>query len=998
MKNNHQNQTTLISNLLNTKTMKILFTFLIAIFTSAMGFAQTELLVNPNFTSENSGWTVTQDFKYNTQYSQYNFDAGYAYLPQNDHAYGILSQAVTIPSNASQCTFSFYYKITSDEVSSSTAYDICIVQIADDYSNVYEFTILSNLNESDNYQYRSFTVPSSFFGKNIRFRFIGDNDGAKPTIFRIDNCSVKATVASTAQPDLVISSANMNNSNVQVGNVISLSATTGNNGNASAGSHYFRMYLSTNSTLDAMDTPIYEQYINGIAPITSIAANYNYTIPSLTAGTYYILFVADVHNQVAESNEQNNIGYLSFVVQATPTNFVDLTISSSSCNPTSVNAGNTITVSSVVKNNGNTSSNMGELWYYLSSDATESIDDIMLGASVLNGTLAAGASSTQTKTLTVPSNTASGTKYILQKIDGWGDITESNENNNWSTAALTINTAPASLPDLTITSSTLTPNTITTAGNTILLSHTTKNIGISTANGCIVKYFLSPSSSYNPTTAVLLSTNSYGSLSAGNSQSSSVYLTIPSGQTAGTKYILVYVDANTQISESNENNNIGMATLTVNHPTTSAADLVITSFSCPTNGYTGQSVQVNTSVQNLGGTTASNFVVSFHLSVDATYDGGDQFIGEYPINSLSANQINTFVHTLTIPNGAILGNRYLIASVDGGLVVTESNENNNRMTDNITITQSTVQRLDLNPTKSHLYWPFYNSQDNQAINPPSEWLGQTAGTTYHNDTWHYYNDHYYNAQGKPTHHYGESFYAQDWNFKIGNEPDCGMSFYAPMDGKVIFYSNTYPISSNCVNYNNGILAGNYIIIQSTDNSSFAFKACHFQQLNPNLRVDSLIRAGDLIGYIGNTGSSTGTHVHCNLFKNLSSNDINKLITASILRDDTLDFTHACDFNFDAILDGVGGDDGGGVTAINNETLGKIKLYPNPVNDWLTVELEDKLLKGNLQVLNMFGQVVYEEVITSSKIVLATNTFSNGYYLLHIQSNDGRYSGKFIIQH
>lgn len=996
MKNNHQNQTTLISNLLNTKTMKILFTFFIAIFTSAMGFAQTELLVNPNFTSENSGWTVTQDFKYNTQYSQYNFDAGYAYLPQNDHAYGILSQAVTIPSNASQCTFSFYYKITSDEVSSTTAYDICIVQIADDYSNVYEFTILSNLNESDNYQYRSFTVPSAFFGKNIRFRFIGDNDGAKPTIFRIDNCSVKATVASTAQPDLVISSANMSNSNVQAGNVISLSATTGNNSNASAGSHYFRMYLSTNSTLDAMDTPIYEQYINGIAPITSIAANYNYTIPSLTAGTYYILFVADVHNQVAESNEQNNIGYLSFAVQATPTNFIDLIISSSSCNPTSVSAGNTITVSSVIKNNGNTSSNMGELWYYLSNDAYESIDDIMLGASVLNGTLAAGTSSTQTKTLTIPSNTASGTKYILQKIDGWLDITESNENNNWSAVALTINTAPASLPDLTVTSSTLTPNTITTAGNTILLTHTTKNIGAATANGFIVKYYLSPSTSYNPTTAVLLSTNSYGSLSAGNSQNSSVYLTIPSGQTAGTKYILVYVDANTQISESNENNNIGMATLTVNNPTTSAADLVITSFSCPTNGYTGQSVQVNTSVQNLGGTTANNFVVSFHLSADATYDGGDQFIGEYPINSLSANQINTFVHTLTIPSSAIVGNRYLIASVDGGLVVTESNENNNRLYDNISILQSTVQRLDLNPTKSHLYWPFYNSQDNQAINPPSEWLGQTAGTTYHNDTWHFSNDHDLNNNGEDDHHLGENYFSQDWNYK-STDADCGMSFYAPMDGKVILYSNGYSNITNCVNVNYGSSAGNFIIIQSSDNSSFAFKACHFKQLNPNLGIGSIVRAGDLIGYIGNTGRSSGSHVHCNLLKNLTSSDVSTLVNYGRLGDEDNDYTHACDFNFDAILDGVGGD-GGGVTAINSETLGAIKLFPNPAKDWITVELEDEFLKGNLQVLNIFGQVVYEEMVTSSKIILATNTFSNGHYILHIQSDNGTYSGKFIIQH
>lgn len=1110
-------------NSLKSISMKLIFTLISFLFCTSLSQAQTELLVNPNFTSENYGWTVSQDFKYNTQYSHYNFDPGYAYLPQIDKAYGILDQVVSIPSNTTSCTFSFYYKITSDEITTTTAFDKCMVQMMDNSGNRYVFVTLSNLDESGSYQYASFSIPSSFFGKQVTIRFIGDNDGAKPTIFRIDNCSVKATQSSVSKPDLTVKNSFSSPSSITTeGTTVLFDASFKNQGSGNVSGYTVKYFLSETSaynqsaavllatqsynalsagssssasiylTIPAGLSPgtkyilsyvdpsnaINESNENnniGAAPITLTSAvvnkpdltvtssfsspssvtsdgstillnvnfknqgsgnaggytvkyylsetnNYNsntavllatqsygalsaggssaaslyLTIPAgLNAGTKYILSYVDPSNAINESNENNNIGAAPITITKAVVYKPDLTISSSNCTPNKVIAGGNTTVYCNIKNLGNANSNSSQILYYLSDDETLSMgSDIYLGT-INIASIWSESSGQYNYTATIPSNVSLGNKYVILYVDGgWNYNDESNENNNIGATPITISAPVVNKPDLTVTGSFSTPSTITTDGNTILFNANFKNLGTGNANSFNVKYFLSETSAYNPSTAVLLATQTYSALSAGSSSAASLYLTIPGGLSAGTKYILSYVDSSNVIDESNENNNMGAAPLTVNNPAPTKSELLITSFTTPDKSTPSGAISVSCTIENIGGTAANGFIVSFHLSDDASVNAGDLYLSEYFISSLGVKQNMSFILQLNIPLNATTGHKLIIATIDGTNVINEQIENNNSNISYIEIKNKFIQPLEFNPIKSHLYWPFYNSQDSFSDNPFSQWSGQFNGSAH---PWRYTNNHDLDNNGEDDHHVGESYYAQDWNYLTGNS-DCGMNFYAPMNGTIIKLSNEYTPSNNCVNDRRYSSAGNYFIILST-NGQYAFKACHFNELSSSLYVGREIQAGDYLGKLGNTGISNGTHVHCVLYKNLNSSLVSKLRNYGKIGSSDTDYTYACDFDFDAILDGIGGDDDELSTSNSNNSTLKFTLYPNPSDEVVNIQLESVINFARVRVIDLSGKIFYESIEKNiNQFSIKTSDLENGIYFINIVSEVGEYSTMLFVRH
>ncbi|MBI5194934.1 MAG: DUF1566 domain-containing protein [Nitrospirae bacterium] len=116
------------------------------------------------------------------------------------------------------------------------------------------------------------------------------------------------------------------------------------------------------------------------------------------------------------------------------------------------------------------------------------------------------------------------------------------------------------MPDLVI-SALAVPSTAT-AGQSITISETTKNQGTASAGASTTKYYLSTNATYE-TGDTLLGNRSIPSLTSGSTSRGRARVTIPSGTTAGTYYIISKADANNAVTEANEKNNNKVRAITI---------------------------------------------------------------------------------------------------------------------------------------------------------------------------------------------------------------------------------------------------------------------------------------------------------------------------------------------------------------------------------------------------------------------------------------------------
>ncbi len=106
----------------------------------------------------------------------------------------------------------------------------------------------------------------------------------------------------------------------------------------------------------------------------------------------------------------------------------------------------------------------------------------------------------------------------------------------------------------------------------------------------------------------------------------------------------------------------------------------------------GSSVIAYCAESNSGNTTSTPNVVNIYLSPDAVLtpgSNGDVYIDYINFSSVSASSTSSInSKSIQIPSGTLNGNYYLFYWVDGGQIVSESNETNNFATSQITVTPS----------------------------------------------------------------------------------------------------------------------------------------------------------------------------------------------------------------------------------------------------------------------------------------------------------------------
>ncbi len=359
--------------------------------------------------------------------------------------------------------------------------------------------------------------------------------------------------------------------------------------------------------------------------------------------------------------------------------------------PPTVAAGGTVSLSPwTVKNEGTAETGPFSNGFYLSIDPVITSADIYLDGNN-NTNLVPGAQFTWgSPTLTIPPGTPPGIYYIGILVDRNNNVPESNKNNNYVAAMITVS-ASSSVYDLVITtgSPTVTPSTVAAGGTITLSPWTVKNEGIAETGPFANGFYLS-TDSVIWTTDTYLDGNSNTNLAPGAQFTwGGPSLTIPPGTPPGNYYIGILVDRGNNVPESNENNNYVATMITVTSPV-AFRDLVITTGSptvTPSTVAAGGTVTLSPwTVKNEGTLDSGPFSNGFYLSTDAFITPADTYLTGNSNSSLApGTQFNWGGPTLTIPLGTPPGTYYIGILVDRTNSVAESNENNNYVSAQITV-------------------------------------------------------------------------------------------------------------------------------------------------------------------------------------------------------------------------------------------------------------------------------------------------------------------------
>lgn len=87
-----------------------------------------------------------------------------------------------------------------------------------------------------------------------------------------------------------------------------------------------------------------------------------------------------------------------------------------------------------------------------------------------------------------------------------------------------------------------------------------------------------------------------------------------------------------------------------------------------------------------------------------------------------------------------------------------------------------------------------------------------------------------------------------------------------------------------------------------------------------------------------------------------------------------------------------------VNSINEIQQKDFVLYPNPATDFITVKFNpEKNSKGNLKIVNLLGEVVYQNNINEPTTIISLNHFTSGIYHLIVETDKFIQTQKFMVR-
>ena len=509
-------------------------------------------------------------------------------------------------------------------------------------------------------------VPAATPAGSYYVLFVADPLNAVTETNEANNVNSLALTVLASTVDLLVQNAYLSPASVAPGGATAASCYLLNQGNALVNVATVGYYLSTNQVLDASDVLLGNT--SGSVYGGGYASRYaNLTVPTGTAvGSYYILFVADYLNQVAETNETNNVTTTPLQVVAPG---VDLIISQAYLSPYTTASGNTVNSSCYIQNQGNSTASSSTVGYYLSTNQVLDASDVLLLTSP-GGALGAGQYFSRYDAPLIPAGTAPGSYYMLFVADPQNVVAETNEANNVASQPLQV-VAPGI--DLTITQAYVYPST-SAAGNAVNANCSIQNLGNTTAPSSTIGYYLSTNQVFDASDVLMRTTPGYA-LGAGQYSSRYEYPVVPAGTAPGNYYVLFVADPLNAVAETNEANNVASAPLLLVAP---GVDLLIQqAYLSATSVTPGFTISGNCFIQNAGNSSAASSTVGFYLSTNQVFDASDVLLNTTVGATLASGQSASRFANLVVPTGTAAGSYYVLFVADPLNVVAETNEANN---------------------------------------------------------------------------------------------------------------------------------------------------------------------------------------------------------------------------------------------------------------------------------------------------------------------------------
>ena len=337
-----------------------------------------------------------------------------------------------------------------------------------------------------------------------------------------------------SRPNLVINDLTLPKVATAPGEQAKFAFAIGNIGDSSAAASAVRVYLSTDDIIGADDTLLGSFALPALAAGVSAAGSITATIPQgIALGGYHIGVIVDaVPNETQTTNNAYVLPFtLGAVTEAGPA--PDLVINYLALRVASVAVGGQQTATFEIGNAGATAAAASTARIYLSSDATLSAADTLLGSIDLPA-LTAGGAATGTLAFTIPAGTWH-VGIVASQVAG-----EINVGNNAYAVPLTVTATALPAPNLVINDLALSAPSAQ-AGDAATIGFEVGNAGTAPAGATTARVYLSTDATISAADT-LLGSFAIPALASGAAAARSLAASIPTGTAPGSYFIGVLAD------------------------------------------------------------------------------------------------------------------------------------------------------------------------------------------------------------------------------------------------------------------------------------------------------------------------------------------------------------------------------------------------------------------------------------------------------------------------